>query len=231
MVLTESMVVEHEAGQHVRIFINLVREVAALFAALGYGIEQLRYVFGLPIPVPPANPAQSLPGDATQQLGEDFLLTTSIGFNQQVVSNIDAIDAALIGILGATGAFAVLAVDKIRELAVWPRWIAISLFGLSAVLSFAGYAYGFISDQPEDVPRPALFVPDFARSGSKALARAIRTAVRTSERNMRIRTRKRIIALVTVALLISGAVVITYARLIGGAVGTAVGEVQVVVPS
>jgi hypothetical protein len=132
-----------------------------------------------------------------------------------LASNIDAIDAALIGVLGATGVFAVLAVDKLRELAVWPRWIAISLFAASALSSFVGYAYGFINDQPRDVPRPALFVADFARNGSKALARALSAVVHASEQNMRIRTRKRVIALIAIGLLIAGAVVVTYARLTG----------------
>lgn len=138
-----------------RVIIDLVREVSALFAAFGYGVEQVRRLTCPPASTAAANAMQPIAADATQQLGEDYLLTTSIGFNQHVVSNIDAIDAALIGILGATGAFTVLAVDKIRELAVWPRWIAISLFGVSAALSFVGYAYGFVRDQPSDVPRPA----------------------------------------------------------------------------
>jgi glucan phosphoethanolaminetransferase (alkaline phosphatase superfamily) len=214
-----------------RVIIDVVREVAALFTALGYGAEQLRRLVGSTVDASATSSTEPVALDAAQQLGEDYLLTTSISFNQQVVSNIDAIDAALIGTLGATAAFAVLAVDKIRELAVWPRWFAISLFALSAALSFVGYAYGFIRDQPGDVPRPAQFVADFARNGSKALARAIRAAVSASERNVRIRTRKRIIVLVAVGLLISGAVVMTYARLTGVVTSAPVAHFGGVVPS
>jgi hypothetical protein len=139
----------------------------------------------------------------------------SVSFNQGIVANIDAIDAALIGILGATAAFAVLTVDKIRELASVPRWIAIALLALSGLVSLSGYAYGFVRGQPRDVPRPARFVPDFSLYGSKAIARAIHETVRRSEENLAIRGRKRILALTAVGLLILGSIVIAYARLTG----------------
>jgi hypothetical protein len=57
----------------------------------------------------------STSGERTK-LGDDFLLSMSVGFNEGVLANIDSIDAALIGILGATVAFAVLTVDKIANL-------------------------------------------------------------------------------------------------------------------
>ncbi|HWT06658.1 MAG TPA: hypothetical protein VN224_12930 [Xanthomonadales bacterium] len=94
----------------------------------------------------------------TRQFGDDFLLSIVIGFNQGVLSSLDASDLALIGILGATAAFAVLTIDKIRELATAPRWIAIALLACAGILSLAGYAYRFIGrQQPGYVPRPAIF--------------------------------------------------------------------------
>lgn len=117
--------------------------------------------------------------------------------------------------MGATGAFAVLTVDKIRELAVAPRWVAIALLASSALASLAGYAYGFIGRTTRDVPRPLLFVPDFSLYGLRAVARAIRETVLESEENLAIRRRKRVVALLAIALLIAGAIVVSYARLAG----------------
>ena len=154
--------------------------------------------------------------DVTRQLGDDFLLSIVVGFNQGVLSSLDATDSALIGILGATAAFAVLTIDKIRELAAIPRWIAIALLACSGVLSLAAYAYRFVGrHQPGYVPRPALFVPEFTLDGSKALARAIRAAVLQSESNLAILSRKRSVALTASVLLLTAAVVVTYARLAG----------------
>ena len=193
--------------------ISVLRELAALIAAASEGVKEIRRLVRRDAGNEDTNVLAAVRANAAPQLGDDFLLATSIGFNRQLLANIDAIDTALIGILGATVAFAVLTVDKIKELRAWPCWTAITFLAVSGLLSFAGYASGFIRGEPIEVPRPALFVPDFARYGSKAIARALHAAVAASEHNRRIRTQKRLIALVAIAFLIGGALVVGYARL------------------
>jgi hypothetical protein len=187
-------------------------------------LEQFRGLIGIGAreggPAAAVPPPSNVHEDTMRRLGDDFLLSSAVSFNQGVLSNIDAVDAALIGILGAAGAFTVLTVDKIRELAVVPRWVAIGFLAASGLVSLYGYAHGFVGRHPRDVPRPTIFVPDFLRYGSKALVRATRETVRRSEENLDIRQRKRVASLIAIAFLITGAVVVTYARLSGVAVST-----------
>jgi hypothetical protein len=197
---------------------GIVRDLALLVHSIGHGFEQFRRANGDGARERTTERADNRTrnaGEPVREPGDDFLLACAIGFNQRVLSNIDATDTALIGILGATGAFTVLTVDKIRELAVVSRWIAIALLASSALASLAGYAYGFIGGATRDVPRPLLFVPDFSLDSLKAIARAIRETVLESEENLRIRRRKRVAALLAIALLIAGAVVVSYARVAG----------------
>jgi hypothetical protein len=109
-------------------------------------------------------------------------------------------------------------VDKIRELAAVSRWVAIGLLAASALTSLVGYAYGFVGRSTREVPRPAWFVPDFSLYGLKAVARAIRETMSRSEENLNIRRWKRIAVLTAIGLLIAGAVVVTYARLVGAVI-------------
>lgn len=195
---------------------HILRDLALLASSIGHEIEQFRRVNGVGAATRATEHADNGSGIAevsARQLGDDFLLSIAVSFNQAVLSNIDAIDSALIGVLGATVAFAVLTVDKIRELPAVPRWIAITLLAFSGLVSLIGYADGFVGRSTRDGPRPALFVPDFTLYGLKAVARAIRETVRRSEENLNIRRRKRIVALLAIGLLIAGAVVVTYARL------------------
>jgi len=210
------------ANQHMMPTMGIVRDLALLVRSIGYGLEQLRRVNGDDSPLHASHHAdeRGSADDSARQPGDDFLLSISVGFNQGVVSNIDAIDVALIGILGATGAFAVFAVDKIRELALIPRWVAIGLLALSGLVSLAGYAHGFIGRSGRDVPRPALFVPDFTSARMSAVARAIRETILRSEENLEVRWFKRVTALTAIGLLIAGAVMVTYARLVGAVVGS-----------
>ena len=197
---------------------GIVRDLASLASSISYRFEQMRRLNGdgaARRTTEKTDNAGASAEDSTRRLGDDFLLSIAIGFNQRVLSNIDAIDTALIGIFGATGAFAVLTVDKIRELALAPRWVAVALLASSALASLAGYAYGFIGRTTRDVPRPLLFVPDFSLYGLRAVARALRETVLESEENLAIRRRKRVVALLAIALLIAGAVVVSYARLAG----------------
>jgi fluoride ion exporter CrcB/FEX len=171
--------------------LDIVRAVLTLSALGGKGVE----------------------GGGTRNLEDDFLLTTTLGFNRQLLANIDAIDAALIGILGAVVAFSVLIVDKIKELPPPARWIAVTLLATSGLLSFVGYAYGFLLGEAIEGPRPLFFIPDFARNGPKAIARALRSAVQTNEHNRRVRTLKRTTALVAIGMLIGATAVVAYTRL------------------
>jgi len=205
-------------------FRGVLRDLALLASSIGYGLEQFCRVVGIDGAVSGPAAALSQPRDfheeAVGRLRDDFLLSSAVNFNQGVLSNIDAVDSALIGILGAAGAFTVLTVDKIRELAVVPRWVAISFLAASGLVSLYGYAHGFVGRHPRDVPRPTIFVPDFLRYGSKALARATRETVRRSEENLDIRQRKRVASLIAIGFLIVGAIVVAYARLSGVAGGT-----------
>ena len=206
-----------------RRFRGVLRDLTWFASSIGYGLEQFRGLLcaGAGERAPDAVPRTSdLHEDAARRLGDDFLLSSAVNFNEGVLSNIDAVDSALIGILGAAGAFTVLTVDKIRELAVVPRWVAIGFLAASALVSLYGYAYGFVGRHPRDVPRPTIFVPDFLRYGSKALVRATRETVRRTEENLDIRQRKRVASLIAIAFLIAGAVVVTYARLVGVADAT-----------
>ncbi|MEA2787359.1 MAG: hypothetical protein QOF71_3463 [Candidatus Eremiobacteraeota bacterium] len=201
-----------------RRFRGVLRDLTLFVSSIGYGLEQFRGLIGNDFRQQGESADEAAAGaqDVTRQFGDDFLLSTVIGFNQGVLSSLDASDLALIGILGATGAFAVLTIDKLRELAAVPRWIAIALLACSGILSLAGYTYRFIGrQQPGYVPRPAIFVPEFTLDGSNALARAIRATVRQSEANLEILRRKRSVALAASVLLLMAAVVVTYARLAG----------------
>lgn len=187
-----------------------VQDFATLLAAAGYMIEQFRRAGE-------ASPRDASDGAAgpKKQIGDDFLLTTAIAFNQGVLANIDAVDTALIGIFAAASAFAIFAVDKINELADTLKWLAVVLLAASALLSVVGYAFGFVLSEPRDVPRPLRFVADVGLYGTSALARAIRETVRRSEENLKVREVKRIFALASLGVLIAGVVVVTYARLAG----------------
>jgi len=179
----------------------------------GYFVEQLRLTG--------ASGGSETDGEATSdedaedQVGDDFLLSTVIAFNEGVLANIDAVDTALIGVFTAVSAFTILAVDKINELAAVPRWLAVGLLAVSGLLSLSGYGFGFVLSRSRDVPRPLSFVTDFGNYGSLALARAIRETVRRSEQNLRVRAVKRLFVLGAVIVLIAGVVVVAYARLAG----------------
>jgi hypothetical protein len=201
-----------------RRFRGVLRDLTFFASSIGYGLEQLRGLIGADLrrQAESADDVAACAQDMTRQFGDDFLLSIVVEFNHGVLSSLDATDSVLIGILGATAAFAVLTIDKIRELATVPRWIAIALLACSGVLSLTAYAYRFIGrQQPGYVPRPALFVPEFTLDGSIALARAIRAAVLQSEANLGILSRKRSVALTASVLLLMAAVVVTYARLAG----------------
>jgi hypothetical protein len=207
-----------------RRFRGVLRDLAFLASSIGYGLEMVRGLIG--VDAAESGPRAAVPQPSNlhehplRRLGDEFLLSSAVTFNQGVLSNIDAVDSALIGILGAAGAFTILTVDKMRELAVVPRWVAIGFLAASGLVSLYGYAHGFVGRHPRDVPRPTIFVPDFLRYGSKALARATRETVHRSEENLDVRQRKRVASLIAIAFLIAGAVVVTYARLSGVAVGT-----------
>jgi hypothetical protein len=201
-----------------RRFRGVLRDLTLLVSSIGYGLEQFRGLTGddRRHEMKSADVMTADAEDATRRFGDDFLLSIVIGFNQGVLSSLDATDSVLIGLLGATAAMGVLTIDKIRELAAIPRWIAIALLAGSAILSLAGYAFRFIGrQQPGYVPRPAVFVPEFTLDGSNALARAIRATVLQSEENLDILSRKRSIALAASVLLRVASVVVTYARLAG----------------
>jgi hypothetical protein len=201
-----------------RRFRGVLRDLAMLASSIGSGLEQFRAFVGTCYRQQADSTGEGTVDaqGVTRQFGDDFLLSIVIGFNQGVLYSLDATDSALIGILGATAAVAVLTIDKIRELAAIPRWIAIALLACSAMLSLAAYAYRFIGrQQPGYVPRPVIFVPEFTLDGSNALARAIRATVQQSEENLNILRGKRIVALIASVLLLLAAVVVAYARLAG----------------
>jgi hypothetical protein len=193
--------------------LEVLRGLASVFAAAGYGAEQMHKLIARDGRHGDFKSSISSRSNGPHDVGDDFLLATTIQANRQLLSNIDAIDGALIGILGAAVAFAVLTVDKIKELPEPARSVAIGLLAGSGLLSFVGYAYAFVRGEPIESPRPIFFVPDFVRNGPKAIARALHEAIEATEYNRRIRTAKRMGALTAIALLIGGAIVVGVARI------------------
>jgi len=152
-------------------------------------------------------------------LGDDVLIDISARYSEAIVSNIDAIDTALIGILALPVAFGVFAVDKIQELHQPYESTAVGLLTFSALVSFTGYGWGFLirggHHGIRDGVYPRSFLAQYTSRGSDAIREAIGALNDAGDQNAAIRRTKRWIALVALILFLVAAVTVFAARLTG----------------
>lgn len=150
-------------------------------------------------------------------LGEDVLIDISARYSEAIVSNIDAIDTGLIGILALPVAFGVFAVDKIQELHQPFEGIAIALLTLSAFVSFVGYGWGFLIRGGHygihDGIYPRSFLAEYTSRGSEAVREAIGGLNDAGDQNASIRFTKRWIAVLALILFLGAAATVFAARL------------------
>jgi len=154
--------------------------------------------------------AQEADGD------DDSLFDVLMRTNEGVISNIDTDNAALLAVLGAALVVLVFGIDKVRELTTWWKAPALTLLGLSAVSSIAGFCIGiFRTREPID---PDRFIVDFAADPSGARAVAARGAAKTYYRNAGDRRTKRWAIVLALVLLIVGIILVAVARSTEGVV-------------
>ncbi len=72
------------------------------------------------------------------------MLDVAIRSNESIVANIDALNAAAVGILALPAAFVVFAIDKIRELPKELGAFSLILLALSVVAGAVSYEFGYL---------------------------------------------------------------------------------------
>lgn len=142
--------------------------------------------------------------DPADNLGNDLIVDIASRYNESLVQNLDALDIALLTILGVDVAFSVFAVDKIFRLDCASQTYAIDFIAGSVVASLLGYAVGILG-APRDGIKPGELVADLAERGTDALGDAVRELVRNGEKNLGLRLVKRILAVTAVVLFLVGA--------------------------
>ena len=166
---------------------------------------------------PPDDAVTDAPIPAPLGLGDDVLIDITSRYNESVVSNIDAIDTALVTILALPVAFAVFAVDKIRDLAEPWESLAIAFLLLCALGASIGYAWGvFIGGRRngiQDGMIPRRFLLDYAIRGPSAIVDAIHAVTAAGEQNSRVRLMKRVFAGGALLFFMAGATTVFVARL------------------
>ncbi|MBV8371589.1 MAG: hypothetical protein JO036_21975 [Candidatus Eremiobacteraeota bacterium] len=197
--------------------LKFVRELTALFAALGYAVDQVRELRQRGPRVQVGDEAGERPEPPDDvAFGDDFLYDAVARINEAVVANIDTVDLSLLAVIGGTLAVLVFGIDKIRELA--PPWAiaAYWLLGGSVTVCAFGYLIGFGS--PRESTDPESFTVAFAEYPGETISVAIKDTARAYRDNARIRLLKRVGVVTALALLIAGTVVIALARSIGAVV-------------
>jgi hypothetical protein len=149
------------------------------------------------------------------ELGDDFAFDVAARFNASIIANIDAIDTALIAILAGVVAVIVFSIDQLHDVHAAETLIALALLATAAVVCVTGYVIGFPWRGPRfsDFVSPALFIPDFAQQPGVAATNAIRHLMVAGNLNLRLRWRKRLLAVGALALLLAGMAVVAAARL------------------
>ena len=152
-----------------------------------------------------------------RQRRDQFVFDAAARFNESLIANIDAADNVLTAVLAGVLAVAVFTIDKIRELQIPDKWIALSLLSAATCVCVAGYLTGIAwrGVGSRDGVRPKRFIPEFARRSDEATADAIRQLSEACEANLSIRRRKRLLAIVALVMLVAGTVVVAVARLHG----------------
>ena len=115
-----------------------------------------------------------------------------------MLANIDALDVALVGIIGVDVAFAIFAVDKLKRLDCRTEWEAIACVVACAAICLIGYVCGFWGTRDVIAPKP--LIADYGLRGFDAITKAVGVLARRGRQNARIRSAKRIAA--TLAMII-----------------------------
>lgn len=187
-------------------------------------------LFARESPLKPAVDAESdsveVDPEADYTLEDRDLLDVVIRSNESVVANIDALNAAAVGIIALPAAFAVLAIDKIRELAPELAAFSLILLALSVVGGVISYEFGYFfwnsrSDQErdDDVPpriqdsiNPRHFVTLYTLRGSDAVYEQVDQTINISARNASLREWKRRWARASLLLFLVAAIVVAVGR-------------------
>jgi hypothetical protein len=157
-------------------------------------------------------PADNRPQESTLTPG--LLIDVAARYNEALLANVDALDVALIAILGVDVAFAVFAIDKLQRLDCRTEWSAITCILFSACLCMLGYActlwvYDNIAPEP--------LIADYRERGEAAMSAAIGALARRGRQNALIRGTKRIFALTAVMVFIVGGWTVAKPVIIEGA--------------
>ncbi len=148
-----------------------------------------------------------------------FLYDVVTRFNESLVANIDAIDAAVTAVLAGNVAIAVFAIDKIRELHRMEECWAIVLLAGSLLACVCAYVIGFpLGTSDRDGVLPSRFVLDFTDSKNAAVSSAVETVLQSGMKNVTVRAWKRALVVAAIMLLLASAVVVMFARLSGNVI-------------
>ena len=154
------------------------------------------------------------------ELEDPFLYDVVTRFNESLVENIDAIDAAVTAVLTGNVAIAVFAIDKIRELHHTEECWAIGLLLGSLLACVCAYIIGFpVGALRRDGVLPRRVIADVITRRDVAISSAIATMMQAGELNLIVRLWKRALVVAALLLLLAGGVVVALARLSGNMVG------------
>ena len=164
----------------------------------------------------------SLSATVTFPLGDEQLLDIAIRSNDAIVSNIDALNTAAVGILALPVAFGVFAIDKIRDLPGPLGVLSLLLLFLSTLAGMASHELGYLfapsrtdheqaiglPTKIQDALEPRRFMEVYSATGSEALGIQIHQTVNISARNAQMRDLKRLLVRTSLTMFIVAAVLI-----------------------
>jgi len=150
-----------------------------------------------------------------KHLGDEFVYDLTARYNEGLSANLDAVDTALLAIIGGILAIGLIVIDKLNELqSLWGR-LSLASLAAAIVACVFGYLVGFsrfIVNERKDGTEPSLFLSDFVDEPQATVARAIQELAADAEINLRIRGVKRWSALGALCLLTLGTVFFAVAR-------------------
>jgi hypothetical protein len=148
-----------------------------------------------------------------------FVYDSATRFNECIIGNLDAIDAALTGILAGAVAIAVFTIEKIIHVATLAERAAIVLLAASIACCAVGYLVGFTSRvSNRDGVRPRAFFGDLTMRPREAMLGAVQALIAASETNLSVRLCKRILAGCAVTFLVAAVVIVAVVQSEGGMV-------------
>ena len=130
-----------------------------------------------------------------------LLIDVAARYNEALLANIDALDVALVAILGVDVAFAVFAIDELQRLDSRTAWSAITCILFCAGLCMLGYV---CTVWVHDDIAPEPLIADYQERGEAAVSAAIDALARRGRQNALIRGTKRILALTAVVVFLAG---------------------------